>query len=78
MPGTRPTPSSSIPASFAATRGWTRRNMLIASGLGIGGATLLGGCGGGDSSGAGASAEPGAVRVVVNEARGAGPTFQRN
>ncbi|MBR7744567.1 extracellular solute-binding protein [Phycicoccus sp. BSK3Z-2] len=52
--------------------------MLIASGLGLGGAALLGGCGGGDSSGSGASAEPGAVRFGVNEARGSGPAFQRN
>lgn len=75
-------PQQSLPGSFAATQGITRRNLLLAAGLGLGATSFLAACGGGDSSpsastSGGEAPKAGPVKFGINEAKGSGPAYTR-
>lgn len=75
-----PRPPAGLPASFAATRGLSRRGLLSA-GLGLGAASLLAACGGDsaspEASGGGGGGAAGPVKFGINEAKGSGPAYTR-
>ncbi len=69
----------SLPGSVIATQGMTRRNMLLATGLGVGTTALLAACGtdSSTSGGGGATPQAGNVKFGINEAKGSGPAYER-